>query len=230
MAETHEEYGRRRAVQGSDVPQIEKERIRLSTTSSQPPDSNGPSRPFEPGLTLELPAWPTTALPSTGITKPWQSSLPPPEVNKFPIDEHLLAEALNTVRWSLIQLASRQDDASLSELPAEDFAYLKPAIIFNAINETNNSARKKCPVRDHDGATVCRSRSISRERGRQKIHGMRSSLKASIYDFASELEYCLELTKRAKAVLESKERERTRTVECTSCFVSSHESRDLASH
>jgi hypothetical protein len=61
---------------------------------------------------------------------------------------------------------------------------------------------------------------LSRDRRLEKLCSIRSSIKFSITDLSSELKEGLELARRAKAVLEAKERERTRTVECTSCFVS----------
>jgi hypothetical protein len=221
MAEIHENYGRSRTFQVSKASQISG--TALPTPLSQLPSSNETGGPLEPELSLNLPAWPPIPAPSTDTGQTWQSSLPPSELYQLPLDEHLPVEILNINRWSLIQRNSRRDAAIFPELPAEDFVYLETAIDYDAINRTEDGSHElRTTHNEKESGSVCKSPSISKERRREKIHSLRSGLKTSIHDFASELKDGLESRRRAKSVLEAKERERTRTVECTSCFVSAH--------
>jgi hypothetical protein len=239
MAEIHERYGQQCAMQVTTVPEIEDFETVFAAALSQLPESknassesNDASQPLETELpsndefTLRLPAWPETSMASTDASTPWQSSSPPPELDEFPSDESLPVEILNIVLWSLIrpnarEASSRQDDSSSPELLAQDFAYLQTAITDNAMIKADDNGHDVIPVHSGNGVVVARTGNLSKERGREKVQNLRSSLKASMIDFASELRDSLELTRRAKAILEAKEREQTHTVECTSCFVSS---------
>lgn len=228
MADTHLDYSRTRDSQRSKASQIAEIGTRLPTTLSQLHSSNETGRSLEPELPLNLPDWPATPSPSTDISQTWQSSLPPSELYQLPLDEHLPVEILNICRWSLIHRSSRQDGTIVPEHPAEDFARLKTAINYDAINHTEDGSHELCTTHNEkESDNACKSPSISKERRREKIHSLRSNFKTSIHDFASEIKDGLELKRRAKAVLEAKEKERTRTVECTSCFVSAHDTQAL---
>lgn len=244
MAEVHARYGQQRASQISTQAETQDFETAFAAALLQSLDSNNvnaesndASQALESEcssnieFSLDLPAWPETSMASTDARTPWQSSSPPAELHELPSDETLPAEIMNIVRWSLIRPVTRQpntrrrcwrqDAPSSSRLPAEEFAYLKTAITDVDNDERDNPGHEVNPLESKNDLAVANAGSISQGGGREKVHSLRSNLKASIIDFASELRDSLELTKHAKAVLEAKERERTRTVECTSCFVSS---------
>lgn len=177
-------------------------------------------QPHEPEDSLETASWPTDTTPSPDISKTWHSWDAPSELYELPLDENLPQDIVNIVRWSLVQANERKHDASTPEFPAEEFPYLKPAIDLDPTRPTEDASKELLTTHGQENPkTIYRPRNISKDRRCEKVHNLRSTFKTPIHDFSSELKDNLDLARRAKAALEAKEREQSRTVECTSCFV-----------
>ena len=194
--------------------------------------------------------WPTKLAHPDDASKPWYSLPEPPELCELPKDElpnelrniinwslirnarkdnYLHAAELPTKDFSYLasvidsgQSRPVENATQISDVPPEDPSHRAAAIDSSQSTHTETSAQVRCiDLTDTEGDHS----SVGKARSRVKVQMLgkfrhQLGIKASMIGVSSGLEDSLERTRCTKAGLDAKDKEKNRTVECASCFVS----------